>query len=225
MNSWPARPVRYGMPGQRGLGGVRGPDGLPGAGDARDLRASDSDRELVIAMLGEAVADGRLTMAEHGERSEQALAARTLGELSALTADLALPSGQPIQLYPGRSVTAICGRERREGRWVVPDTLSVTAIFGDVVIDLRAAVLQSQRVVVYATAVAGQIRLIVPPGIAVEMLGRSFMGARSVRGRNLAAAGPESAAGVIEVRTLALCGTVKAITPRRSRWRSALRWL
>jgi hypothetical protein len=101
---------------------------------------------------------------------------------------------------------------------VVPDSLAVTAICGDVVLDLRDAIMQSQRVTIYATAVAGHIRLIMPAGVAVEMVGRSFIGIRSVRGRSLPAAG--AATGVIEVRTLALGGTVRAITPRRSRWRA-----
>jgi hypothetical protein len=183
----------------------------------RDLRASDADRELVVALLSDAAVDGRLTMPEHAERLELALAARTLGELTALTTDLSPPSGQPIRLDARRSLTAICGRERREGRWVVPDSLAVTAIFGDVVLDLRDAIMQSQRVTIFATAIAGHIRLIVPAGVAVEMVGRSFMGIRSVRGRGLPAA---DATHVIEVRTLALGGTVQAITPRRSRWRT-----
>ena len=101
---------------------------------------------------------------------------------------------------------------------MVPDSLAVTAIFGDVVLDLRDAIMQSQRVTIFATAIAGHIRLIVPAGVAVEMVGRSFMGVRSVRGRSLPTA--DAAGGVIEVRTLALGGTVRAITPRRSRWRT-----
>src|SRR5215468_3814038 len=133
-----------------------------------DLRASDADRDLVITLLSEAAADGRLTMSEHAERSERALAARTLGDLTRLTADLALPSGQPIKLYPRRSVMAAFARERREGRWVVPELFSVTAFFGNVVLDLRDAVLQKQRITIDAMAVAGQIRLIVPAGVAVE---------------------------------------------------------
>jgi Domain of unknown function (DUF1707)/Cell wall-active antibiotics response 4TMS YvqF len=188
-----------------------------------DLRASDADRDLVISLLGEAAGDGRLTLAEHAERSEQALAARTLGELAKLTSDLALPSGQPIMLYPKRSVTAIASRERREGRWVVPDSFPVTAIGGDVVLDLRDAVLASRRVVIYATAIGGQIKLIVPPGIAVEMAGRSFLGVRSVSRRGQPRPGSTPAEGVIEVRTLALGGVVKAITPRTPRWRRARR--
>lgn len=173
-------------------------------------------------MLSEAAADGRLTLPEHAERSERALAARTLGELMGLTDDLALPSGQPIRLYPRRSVTAAFARERRDGRWVVPDSFPVTAFFGDVVLDLREATLASQRVTIYATAIAGQIKIIVPAGVAVEMVGRSFFGVRSVRGRSMPTSAAKPGAGVVEVRTLALGGAVKAITARKSRWRSAL---
>jgi hypothetical protein len=175
----------------------------------------------VIGLLSEAAADGRLTLPEHAERSERALAARTLGELTRLTADLALPSGQPIRLYPQRSVTAAFARERRDGRWVVPEFFSVTAFFGNVVLDLRDAVLQTQRITIDAMAVAGQIRLIVQAGVAVELVGRSFAGSRSVRSTTRAATPPAPGSAVIEVRTLTLCGAVRVVTARRSRWRSA----
>lgn len=188
----------------------------------QDLRASDADRELVITLLSEAAGDGRLTLSEHAERSERALSARTLGELVRLTSDLTLPSGQPIQLYPRRSVTAMFARERRQGRWVVPSAFPVTAFFGDVVLDLRGAILASQRVTIYATAIAGQIKLIVPEGIAVEMAGRSVLGIRSVRGQARASAQAQTT-GVIEVRTLTLGGAVKATTVRRPRWRPGRR--
>lgn len=188
----------------------------PGPGD---LRASDADRELVMALLSDAAADGRLSLAEHATRSEQALSARTLRDLTRLTSDLTLPSGQPIKLYPRRSVTALLARERREGRWVVPETFPVTAMFGDVVLDLREAILQSRRITVYATAVAGQIRLILPPGVAVEMAGRSFLGIRSVRGPVPGDRSQSPETGVIEVRTLTVGGKVTAVTPRKPRWR------
>src|ERR1700733_2309587 len=54
----------------------------------RDLRASDSDRERVVAMLGEALADGRLSHEEYSERMPLALTARPLGSLAVLTTDL-----------------------------------------------------------------------------------------------------------------------------------------
>jgi hypothetical protein len=72
--------------------------------------------------------------------------------------------------------------------------------------------------------VAGQIRLIVPAGVAVELVGQSFLGARSVRGRTAAAAPAEPVTAVIEVRTLTIGGSVKVIRVRRSRWRSGFGW-
>jgi hypothetical protein len=195
----------------------------------RDLRASDADRERVVALLTEAAGDGRLTLGEHAERAGQAYSARTLGELSVLTADLAAPSAQPIRLDASRSVAAIFARERREGRWVVPESFPVTAIFGEVVLDLREALLQSRRMTVFATVIAGHVQLIVPEGVAVEITGTGFLSRKSIRGAAMPvpaaspAPGPVPGLPVIEVRTFAVWGTVKAITPRRSRWRGALR--
>jgi hypothetical protein len=187
----------------------------------RDLRASDADRERVAALLTEAAADGRLTLGEHAERAQRAYAARTLGELAVLTADLAGPSAQPIRLDGRRSVAAIFGRDRRDGRWVVPESFPVTAIFGEVVLDLREALLQSRRVIVFATVVAGHVELIVPEGVAVEMIGRTFLSRKSTRGAKPPAPGPDQP--VVEVRLLAVGGTVKVVTPRRPRWRGPLR--
>jgi hypothetical protein len=189
----------------------------------RDLRASDADRERVIALLTEAAGDGRLTLGEHSERAERAYSARTLGELAVLTSDLAVPSAQPIRLDTRKPVAGIFGRERRDGRWVVPERLAVTAIFGEVVLDLREALLQSRRVTVLATVMGGTVQLIVPDGIAVEVTGTAVLNRKSGQAARKPA-GPPAPPGapVIEVRALALGGRVKVVRPRRSRWRDAL---
>lgn len=57
------------------------------------IRASDSDREVVVAALREAYTVGRLTLDEFDERMTAAYASRTWGDLRKLTVDL--PS-QPI---------------------------------------------------------------------------------------------------------------------------------
>jgi hypothetical protein len=56
-------------------------------GDPR-LRASDADRERTAQLLREHHAVGRLTVEEFNERLEKTFAARTLGELDELLADL-----------------------------------------------------------------------------------------------------------------------------------------
>ena len=190
----------------------------------RDLRASDADRERVVALLAEAAADGRLTLGEHSERAERACSARTLGELAALTADLAVPSAQPIRLDGRRPVVGIFGKERREGRWVVPDRLAVTAIFGEVILDLREALLQSPRTTVFATVVGGTVQLIVPDGVVVETTGTAVLSRQSGHaGTRPAGQQPSpTETPVIEVRAFALGGRVKVVRPRRSRWRGAL---
>jgi len=189
----------------------------------RDLRASDADRERVISLLTQAAADGRLTLGEHSERVESACAARTLGELAVLTDDLALPSGQPIRLDTRKPMGVIFGRERREGRWVVPERLAVTVMLGEVVLDMREALLQSKRVTLYATMLGGTLQLIVPDEVAVEMTGTAVLSRRSGPGGARSASPPGSPdSPVIEVRALALGGRVKVIRPKRSRWRGAL---
>lgn len=195
-------------------------------GPGWDLRASDADRERVVALLTEAAADGRLTHAEHAERTQRAYTARTLGELVPLTTDLAEPSAQPIRLDTGRSITAVRGSQRRDGRWVVPPSFSATAVFGEVVLDFREAVLPSGPVALTATVVGGTLALIVPDGLTVRVtrttptmrITRSTLGRPAGRGQAAPTPVPPGAP-VIEVRAMVLAGRIKTFAPRRSRWR------
>ena len=75
------------QPGQTASVVTSGPAGQ------RRVLASDADRDTVAGRLGSAFAEGRLTSGEHAERFRAAYAARTLGELAGLTADLPGPAG------------------------------------------------------------------------------------------------------------------------------------
>ena len=66
------------------------------------IRASDGERDQVVALLQRHFADGRLTQAELEERAGAALAARTRDQLDALTADL---PGADVR--PARPATAL----------------------------------------------------------------------------------------------------------------------
>ena len=179
----------------------------------KDLRASDADRDRTLALLADAVSDGRLTVEEHAERVQRACTARTLGELAELTADLAVASAQPVQLDAGRVISGIFGPARRDGRWVVPENLAVTAMFGEVEVDVTQAILQARRVQLYATVIGGRLRLVVPDGVAVVVTGHVVLGRR--RGGTPPPAGPDTP--VIEVKGLVLGGEVIVRTPPRSR--------
>jgi hypothetical protein len=179
----------------------------------RDLRASDTDRDRVVALLGEAMADGRLTADEHAERVQRAFTARTLGELADLTTDLAVPSAQPVRLDGGRTISGIFGPARRDGRWVVPENLTVTAMFGEVEVDFTQAILQASRVQVYATVFGGRLRLIVPEGVSVIVSGHMVLG------RKRGSTPPPDSPGtpVIEVKALVLGGELAVRTPPKNR--------
>ncbi|HZR48802.1 MAG TPA: DUF1707 domain-containing protein [Streptosporangiaceae bacterium] len=59
------------------------------------MRVGDAEREAVAAQLREHYADGRLTLDELNERLDQAFAARTRADLTAVTRDLPV-SGRPF---------------------------------------------------------------------------------------------------------------------------------
>jgi hypothetical protein len=167
----------------------------------------------VLALLSAAMGDGRLTAEEHAERVQRAFSARTLGDLADLTADLAAPSGQPVRLDGGRVIAGIFGPARRDGRWVVPENLTVTAMFGEVEVDFTQAIMQFSRVQLYATVIGGRLRLIVPDGVSVMVSGRMVLGRK--RGSTPLPAGPDTP--VIEVKAMVLGGELDVRTPPKPR--------
>ncbi len=179
------------------------------------MRASDADRERVVALLGDAHVDGRISLDEHAERIERAYAARTLGELTGVTADLIPADQQPIRLDAER-FHALFATVRHGGRWVVPGRFPVAALFGTVEIDLREALLQRRHIVINANVLGGRLRLLVPDGVRVEFSGRTLLSSRDLRVQS--PQGPD--APVIEVRGTFVLGSVGARTPKRPRrWR------
>ena len=75
------------------------------------MRAASADRERAVDVLKAGFTEGRLTQDEYNDRMGRAYAARTYGELMALTADLpagAMPTVWPVQVYqPPASTNAL----------------------------------------------------------------------------------------------------------------------
>ncbi|MEV6051124.1 DUF1707 domain-containing protein [Streptomyces sp. NPDC052107] len=163
-----------------------------------DLRASDSDRERVAEVLRDALAEGRLDMAEFEERLEATYKARTYGELAPLTRDLpaagTVPPPAPVSFtkepaqsgsWAGRIVggegssagaVAIMSGFQRKGRWTVPRQFNCFAFWGGGEIDLREADFADREVVINCVAIMGGVQVIVPPGIEVVVRGTGVMG-------------------------------------------------
>jgi Domain of unknown function (DUF1707) len=99
---------------------------VPASSQNPGLRASDADRDKILAQLSEHFQAGRLTTAEFDERSSRALSARTVGDLAGLMTDL--PSA------PGTEVPATAGpaqptaRQRGLGLPIAGAVLAVLAV-------------------------------------------------------------------------------------------------
>jgi hypothetical protein len=189
---------------------------------ARELRASDADRERAVDLLGDALADGRLTAVEHAERMERAYTSRTLGELAALTIDLAPAEQQPVRV-DDRPVHALFGSLRRSGRWVVPARFPVTAVFGTVELDLREAILQRRHIVIDANVLCGTVHLLVPEGVRVDVATRMVLSSRVLKVRPAGErAGQVDEGPIIEIGGTLVLGSIKVRSPKRT-WRQRLR--
>ncbi|MFJ3219864.1 DUF1707 domain-containing protein [Kitasatospora sp. NPDC086801] len=155
------------------------------------LRASDADRERTVDSLREAVAEGRLGMAEFEERLERAYRTVTVAELLPLTEDLpAARSGRRALAEPtgtnwleriggtatSRWAIAIMSGFNRRGRWVAPCRFRVFAFWGGGRIDLREADFESNETVIRCAAIMGGIQVLVPPGVEVVSRGLGVMG-------------------------------------------------
>ncbi|WOT36600.1 DUF1707 SHOCT-like domain-containing protein [Streptomyces coeruleorubidus] len=161
-----------------------------------DLRASDADRERVAEILRDALAEGRLDMAEFEERLDATYQARTYGELAPITRDLPAPglTAPSVSLtkepatdsdLSGRIVggegsstwaVAVMSGFQRKGRWTMPRRFTCLAFWGGGEIDLREANFADREVEINAIAIMGGIDVIVPPGVEVVVRGIGIMG-------------------------------------------------
>jgi hypothetical protein len=70
-----------------------------------DIRASDEDRQRVVAALERHTGAGRLTLDEFAERVSAAADARTLDELATVVSDL--PPEPPVESGPRRDLLLV----------------------------------------------------------------------------------------------------------------------
>ncbi|MDS1270032.1 DUF1707 domain-containing protein [Lipingzhangella sp. LS1_29] len=166
--------------------------------DQGNVRASDADRDQVAERLRDALAEGRLTPEEHGERVDRLYSARTLAELADLTTDLPQTTGSTAATGPTGTpgpkldtpharelaaqstgqdrIVAILSGTDRTGRWLVEPQTQLTVLLGGADLDLREAVLAERQVVIQCAVILGGADLTVPPGIRVVNQVNSVLG-------------------------------------------------
>jgi hypothetical protein len=144
-------------------------------------------RESAIQLLSDGFAGDLLTLEQFDERLARAHAATSIADLDALVADL-LPLAPPRatalvpltvdgSLSPTRKrLRSIFGNLERHGAWVVPAELSVAAVFGSAVLDLRDARFTAAVTEIDVRVVCGNLEIIVPPQLAVECESTALLG-------------------------------------------------
>jgi hypothetical protein len=185
---------------------------------------SDSERDQALERLRAVAAEEGLTYRELVERTGRAYTARTASELEALTGDLPATPSRPVPASPGpRWLVAVITNDWLTGRWTAPPRVTAVAVLGDVIVDLRDANVRGEQLSIQATALVGDVYVLVPPGATVEMSGVAVLGHKKFA---VEPAEYTLAVPVVRVSAAAILGDVIVATqPPKSRIKSAwARW-
>jgi hypothetical protein len=152
------------------------------------LRASDADRERAAGVLNAALAEGRLSVAEHSERLDAVYEAKTHAELAPLVDDLpARAADQSVapraDLAPAgkrrrQMIVAIFGGTSRKGQWHVEPKMVAVTVMGGATFDFRDVQLPQREITLNCTTVFGGVEVIVPPEMRVIDSGIALFGGR-----------------------------------------------
>jgi hypothetical protein len=131
------------------------------------ILASDGDRDVAAEALAEAVAAGRLSLADHSARLDALFAARTQDEVLAVTGglpDLPVRRRGLYRVVDADRCMVIGGTVHRTGRFPIGRLCTVTAAFGRVDLDLRTAVPSEREIGLTVWGTAARISVTVPAG-------------------------------------------------------------
>lgn len=147
----------------------------------RGIRISDADRERAAGRLQQALAEGRITLAELEERLAVVYNARYAADLLPPFTDLPGEHVVPVApaAVPDRPLVLRSGLGdlRRVGAWTVPTRIRVQSVTGSVVLDFCDTAVPP-TVDVALELGAGSARLLLPDGATADVDGMvSAMGA------------------------------------------------
>ena len=178
---------------------------------------SEAERERVASMLSARFADDSLSLDEFEDRVARVYRAATGAELDALIADLVAPAAPPsagsYAIAPAEAVPAhdrrfaILANLEHHGMTVVPRRLDVSAVFGNVELDLRDATWGAGETEVHVRSVFGNITITLPVGALVEQRASGVLG--SVECQQSPAAVGRSGGPIVRLTGHAVLGAVE----------------
>lgn len=161
------------------------------------IRATDNERNQVLAVLSQAMANGQLNFGEFDERSQAVTQAIYREELlaplhdlvpnpsSVLSTDIVrrpdatmVTSSQTISpTSPGDAYSfSLMGATEKRGAWTIARSHTSLTLMGGNTIDLTKATFADRGVVINAFAVMGGIEVIVPEDVRIKCDGVAIMG-------------------------------------------------
>ena len=176
-------------------------------------------RDLVVERLSAAYASGAFEVEELERRLSLVHVATSAHDLDALVTDLTpAPS---LALVPAQRMRIAFGSIARTGPWTVPQQLRARVLCGNLELDLREARLTPGVTTIEVDVTMGNVEVVVPPNLDVDVEVSSFLGNVEERTNRV---GPSSTS-VIRIVGRVKLGNLEVSTlglgePRRdARWR------
>jgi hypothetical protein len=168
---------------------------------------TEDQRAGAQTSLVHATGTGHVSLDEFYRWTDDVLAARTRGDLEAVTARF-----EATPIPPGRIKHhwfVPFGNRIRRGRFVLPERTRATIWMGEIHLDLRGATLVGPEPIIRLRVLMGTLRILVPPWIHVEIDQSSLFGGRTISGY-----GPPPSVDkpMLRVRMVDVMGNVKVTT-------------
>ncbi|WP_244311051.1 DUF1707 SHOCT-like domain-containing protein [Corynebacterium hindlerae] len=165
--------------------------------DEPRIRATDNDRNQILAVLSQALSNGQLDFAEFDERSRAVTQAKYRDELLTPLSDLvpdparllgkelaerphhspSLPSQNVVTNTPGETFSfSLMGGSERNGSWTIATSHTSISVMGGTILDLTRAQFAGHDITIHAWAVMGGISVLVPEDVRVVCDGTGIMG-------------------------------------------------
>jgi hypothetical protein len=181
-----------------------------GPGGLEAVPITEDERNTVLQALVQATSQGQLTLEEFGRRTDVVLTTGSREDLQSATGGLSIPPSGRVKHH----WFVPFGNRILRGRFSLAPKTGAIMLMSEIHLDLRGAVLLGPEPIIKVKVLMGNLRVLVPAGIQVEVDESSLFG-----GRHITTYGPppSSARPLLKVRMIGFLGSVK-VTDDPEKW-------